>query len=581
MIRFDNIPLLVATGLFLWMWIWVVVLHRQRKTARAKLTEALVLVDQTRSQCAQEAQRIRTEAQQILQGQVVRHLEELKRVQEHFERETQKAREELEPLRRFERIAGEITAVEATLADAIREAASLRAEARGLLERAGADAKEERLQVLRQIREQRERADALLATATRDAGRIVAEAHARAKEIAGDAYVALREKEALEQAIVAARNIIEGYGDRYLIPSRSVLDDLATHFGFTEAGQALQAARDQTRRMVETGRAAECDYAEAARRETAIRFVIGAFNGRVDAILSRAKSDNLGTLQQEIRDAFSLVNQDGRAFRDARILPEYLDARLLELKWAVVTQELKLREREEQRRIQEQIREEEKVRREQAKAIADAQREEELIKHALDKARAEVALSSASERAAMEARVAELNRRLTEAEAKSQRAISRAQQTRAGNVYIISNIGSFGADIVKIGMTRREKPHDRIWELGDASVPFEFDVHAMIETTDAPALENLLHSKFDDFRVNKVNLRKEFFRLSIEAIRQVVESQNLQAVFTLAAQAKEYRETMAMERMTPAERAIQRAKLREVAALPVSNESPPRTLADD
>ncbi len=164
--------------------------------------------------------------------------------------------------------------------------------------------------------------------------------------------------------MVAIRNVIDGYGDRYIIPTRSLLDDLAAEFGHTQAGHALAAAREQTKRMVEEGHAARCDYAESNRRETAIRFVIDAFNGRGDAILSRTKHDNYGTLAQELNDAFALVNQNGSAFRNARILPAYLDARLAELKWAVVVQELRLKEREEQRRIKEQIREEEKARRE-------------------------------------------------------------------------------------------------------------------------------------------------------------------------------------------------------------------------
>ena len=118
--------------------------------------------------------------------------------------------------------------------------------------------------------------------------------------------------------------------------------------------------------MVEKGHAADCDYAEANRRETAIRFVIDAFNGRVDAILSRSRHDNYGTRAQEIRDAFAMVNHNGEAFRNARVLPSYLNARLAELKLAVVVHELWLKEREEQRRIKEQMREEEKARREYA-----------------------------------------------------------------------------------------------------------------------------------------------------------------------------------------------------------------------
>lgn len=213
-----------------------------------------------------------------------------------------------------------------------------------------------------------------------------------------------------------------------------------------------------------------------------------------------------------------------------------------------------MKEREEQRRIQEQIREEEKARKEYERAIREAQRDEESLKRALEKARLEVAQASADQRAKYEAQMAELNAKLAEAEARNQRAKSMAEQTRAGHVYVISNIGSFGEDVFKIGMTRRLEPMDRIRELGDASVPFEFDVHAMIYTENAPSLERELHELFDANRINKVNDRKEFFRVPISRLREFVANHGLEASFTMVAEAHEYRESMALDRMSPAER---------------------------
>lgn len=349
--------------------------------------------------------------------------------------------------------------------------------------------------------------------------------------------------------------MVEGYGDRYLVPTRSLLDDLAADFGHTAAGESLKTAREQSQRMVVLGEAAECGYADPSRRDMAIRFVVDAFNGRVDGLLSRSRSENHGTLEQSIRDAFSLVNLNGKAFRDARIRPAYLDARLAELRWAVITQELKAKEREEQQAIREQIREEEKARREYERAQAQAKKEEELIRTAMEKARREAEAAGGEERARFEARMAELGQRLTEAEARNQRALSMAQQTRKGNVYVISNVGSFGEEVFKIGMTRRLEPLDRVKELGDASVPFAFDVHAMIASDDAPALENLLHNAFDDLRLNKVNYRKEFFRLPLDRLRGFLTEKGIETSFTMAAEAREYRETQALNGMSEAERA--------------------------
>lgn len=515
----------------------------ERTKAKAAVTNAQKIIEQQKAQFSAEEERVRTHYE-----------EESRKLIETMHAELEKTRAELEPLRALTALQQSEEEVKATLSAALAEATGLRADAQTLLEQAREAAVDERKQGQQRARELYEQAESLLSQATRDAGKIVADAENRAQQIGGDAYTALRDKQALESAIKAMHNIVEGYGDRYIIPTHSLLDELAADFGHVAAGESLRAAREQTRRMIEGGLAAACDYAEANRRETAIRFAVDAFNGRVDAILSRVRHDNYGTLEQEIRDAFSLVAHNGEAFRNARILPAYLDARISELRWAVVVQELKLKEREEQRRIQEQIREEEKARRDYERAMQEAAKEEEIIRKAMEKARAEIAQASAAEQAQLEAQLAQLNQKLTEAEAKNQRALSMAQQTRSGHVYIISNIGSFGDDVLKIGMTRRLEPDDRIKELGDASVPFTFDVHAMIRSDDAPALERLLHTEFDEHRINKVNYRKEFFRVPLSRIRELVGARGLEATFTMIADAREYRETQALEKMTPEER---------------------------
>jgi hypothetical protein len=253
-------------------------------------------------------------------------------------------------------------------------------------------------------------------------------------------------------------------------------------------------------------------------------------------------------LIQEIRDVYALANNNGEVFRNARIHEEYLDARLEELKWAVAVQRLKEKEREEQRAIREQIREEEKARKDYERAIKQAEREEEILTQAIERARQEYAAANAEDRVKYEAKLRDLAEKLREAEEKNQRAISMAQQTKCGHVYVISNIGSFGENVYKIGLTRRLEPLDRVRELGDASVPFSFDVHAMIYSEDAPALEAALHRRFVHNQVNKVNPRKEFFRLKLKDIRSVIDEMKHEVKWTMAAEAKDYRETQAMER---------------------------------
>lgn len=434
------------------------------------------------------------------------------------------------------------------IVDAEVRAAEIIREAEGELAKARADATTARQEANDAAKNKVAAAEDRLAEATNEAEKIVDRAKQRAEEIAGDAYVAMNRAKELSDTARAMKNVIDGYGDAYIVPTYSLLDDLADEFGHTEAGKKLKTARDTSRTMVKIGRSAVCDYAEPNRRETAIRFVVDAFNGKVDSIMSRSKADNYGTLAQEIKDAFALVNHNGGAFRNARITEEYLLARLEELKWASIAHALKQQEREEQRQLREQIREEEKARREYERAIKEAAKEEDTLRKAMEKVQAQVAAAGEAQRADYEQKLRDLQERLQAAEEKNQRALSMAQQTKTGHVYVISNIGSFGEEVFKIGMTRRLEPRDRIRELGDASVPFEFDVHAMIFSQDAPGLEKQLHRHFVRKQVNKVNPRKEFFKVGLPEIRVELDKLGVETHWTMKAEAHEYRESLKVER---------------------------------
>ena len=392
-----------------------------------------------------------------------------------------------------------------------------------------------------------EKAQISLDNAIAESRRILNSAKKRAEEIAGNALKAKDKSEHFEKTAKAMKNVIEGYGDEYLIPNMSVLDELAEDWGHKEAGIELKKARVQTKGMIKNGIAADCDYVESYRRSTAIHFVLDAFNGKVDTVLSKVRHNNFGKLEREIKDAFNLVNGHGRAFRNACILPDFLEARLAELKWAVAVNELKLQEREEQRRIKAAIREEQKAVREFERARKKAEKEERMLQKAMAKVRKQLEAASQEKKAEFEQQIAVLQHQLEEAEAKNQRALSMAQQTRQGHVYVLSNIGSFGEGVFKIGLTRRLEPMDRVKELGDASVPFGFDVHAMIHSEDAPTLENELHKTFQANRVNQVNFRKEYFRVNIAQIRQNMEALGIEGHWTMKAEAREYRETLAIE----------------------------------
>jgi hypothetical protein len=153
-----------------------------------------------------------------------------------------------------------------------------------------------------------------------------------------------------------------------------------------------------------------------------------------------------------------------------------------------------------------------------------------------------------TERALLESEKANIEQKLVEVEKNKQDIWNREQNTRAGYVYIISNVGSFGEHIYKIGVTRRFDPQERVDELGDASVPFDFDIHALIFSDDAPALETALHKAFEKRRLNMINRRREFFNVTLEEIEAVVRKNfNKPVEFIVLADAAEYRQSLILK----------------------------------
>ena len=199
-------------------------------------------------------------------------------------------------------------------------------------------------------------------------------------------------------------------------------------------------------------------------------------------------------------------------------------------------------EMEEQRRIREQIRDEERGLREIEKARQEAEKEEQRYQKALDKARQEVEEATGTRQDKLQSEIERLNELLLEAQANKERAMSRAQMTKSGYVYVISNIGSFGENIYKVGMTRRFEPTDWVRELGDGSVTFRFDIHAMIYSENAPELENEIHCVLEN-GVSTESTQKKIFNVSLEDIENIVREQDVNAEFIHLPDAKEYRET--------------------------------------
>jgi hypothetical protein len=289
------------------------------------------------------------------------------------------------------------------------------------------------------------------------------------------------------------------------------------------------------------------------------KLMLLAFNGECDSQISKVKWNNAGKVKERIIKAFDNINKLGTT-QQSSITPEFLDLKLQELSLTYEYAQKRQEEKEEQQRIREMMREEEKAQKEMERAQRDAEDEERRYQKALDKAKQELGVASPGTTELLTEQIRQLEERLKAAQMQKERAISMAQQTKVGHIYVISNTGSFGEDVYKIGMTRRLDPMDRIKELGDASVPFHFDVHAIIYSTNAPQLEYELHRRFDTRRLNRINNKKEFFKVSLDEIESFVKQHaNAEIEFTKLAEAKEYRETLAfLDRLNKAENAPQK-----------------------
>ena len=275
-----------------------------------------------------------------------------------------------------------------------------------------------------------------------------------------------------------------------------------------------------------------------------VKQILRCFNSEAAAIIKNVTTRNIDSARSKIIKSFEMLNRifapDG-----VELNRPLLEIKLEQLNCMYGNQVMAEREKEEQRAIREQMLEEEKVRREIAREKAKLDKEERQFKNEIQKLMTYLHKADDIEKQLYVDKIKELEAKLGLLEQDRKNVLDREQNTRAGFVYVISNIGSFGENVYKIGMTRRLEPMDRIKELSSASVPFEFDVHAMIFSEDAPALETALHRQFDDRRINLVNSRKEFFRVSLSDVEKVVkENHNATVTFTAVAKAEEYRQTV-------------------------------------
>lgn len=243
-------------------------------------------------------------------------------------------------------------------------------------------------------------------------------------------------------------------------------------------------------------------------------------------------------LQEAVELSMSLGSK--MKFKD-----EYILLKMEELELNYKMELAKERAREARKEESERQKEEIRAQKEYERELKRAQKDEETARQALERAKilADVEAAGSKEMVRLQKKIEQLEAALQDARQRAERALSMAQQTRCGYVYVISNVGSFGEGVFKIGMTRRLDPMERVNELGDASVPFPFDVHAMIYSEDAPALETALHRAFESRKVNMINGRKEFFRVSLDEIKKQVAESGIDAEFVDEPMAQQWRDS--------------------------------------
>lgn len=274
------------------------------------------------------------------------------------------------------------------------------------------------------------------------------------------------------------------------------------------------------------------------------KLLLRAFNSECDEIINKVTYSNIELSVKRIRTSCEAVSKLGKIMNIA-ITSYYENAKIEELYLCYEYQLAKQKEKEEQKELRAQMREEAKLQKEIEEARRKVEKEQQHYQKALINILAQLECASDEERNSILQKKSEIEAQLVEIDKNIKDIDYREANARAGYVYIISNIGAFGENIYKIGMTRRLEPFDRIDELSDASVPFNFDVHAMIFSADAPALENALHKAFENKKLNMVNHRREFFAVTLEEIKEVVKQNYDKSVeFIEIAPAQQYRESL-------------------------------------
>ena len=357
----------------------------------------------------------------------------------------------------------------------------------------------------------------------------------------------------LDGSIVSKKSQLISLDDEILVQEFGLYDakfDFANALGYKEA---LKDIRYQQKQLIKEKQAVTSDTQWTVNGSVAqgkkmasdtSKLLLRAFNSECDELVSKVKYTNFDASLNKIRKSAETITKLGTVMQ-IKINPHYLELKEKELRLAFEYQLKKHEEKEEMKAARAEQREQARLQKEIEEQRKKIEKEQTHYQKAFEKLQKQLEQNPDNsdlldKKAELESQLADINKSLADID-------YRQANTKAGYVYVISNIGAFGDNIYKIGMTRRLNPQDRVDELGDASVPFNFDVHAMIFSDDAPALEAALHRAFEDRKLNMVNQRREFFNVTLDEIKDVIKANFDKTVeFVDIPDAEQYRISMKM-----------------------------------
>lgn len=387
----------------------------------------------------------------------------------------------------------------------------------------------------------KEEADNVIEKAKEDATRIVADAEKEGLERQKQIKENVKDLEAQKEELNA---FLKENADEALFKQTTV--DFTDNITSSEIKNELALVVTSEKELVKSG---EAVIDQGANSKTEFnkqsRQLLRAFNAEADYYTSNVTLKNVDNYRNKLARTFETLNKLFEVDR-VQLSQELLKTKLKQLDIIYQYKRQIEIEKELLKAQKEEIREQQKVEKEIQNQKRKLEKEERQFNNEMTKLLKYLnAANNDIERQIYADKISELEDKIKVLEKDKENVLQRESNTRAGFVYIISNIGSFGENIYKIGMTRRLEPMDRISELSSASVPFPFDVHALIFSEDAPALETTLHNYFRDKEVNKVNPRKEFFNVDLKEIKEVVHKEfNNTVHFTDLAVAEQYRESI-------------------------------------